>query len=207
MASPLTLCPWIPLGVLLLRDSRCMLTHAHYRPFPLFKPPARLGLTQLSNTFHSLWITSHGLIYIQRHQWRAAILCCLVSNLSVSSSKLASAINGVASLWGTGEIASLDFQQFIFFSVNSRAAKSPTATLCGCLSKHLYSATAAAVVPLGYMNFVSCIIWRHFMRDKKFHVVLCPPPLRQILETPLSAVAAVCPCHSPCTVPLTLFIC
>jgi len=32
------------------------------------------------------------------------------------------------------------------FLVNFRAAQNLSATLCGCLSKHLYSATAAALV-------------------------------------------------------------
>jgi len=50
----------------------------------------------------------------------------------------------------------LDFQQFIF-SVNLRAAQSLTATLCGCLSKHiLYSATAAAVVQSRLHEHVQC---------------------------------------------------
>jgi len=44
-------------------------------------------------------------------------------------------------LWGAlGHMhpSPLDFQQFNFFSVNFRAARSMTATLCGCLSKHIY---------------------------------------------------------------------
>jgi len=39
------------------------------------------------------------------------------------------------------------------------------------LQTHLHSAIAAAVVQSRlYMNLIQCIISRHFMRDKKFHV-------------------------------------
>jgi len=69
----------------------------------------------------------------------------------------------------------LDLQQFNFFSVNFTAAQSDSEFVRLPLQTYLYSATAAAVV--------QCIIWCHFVCDKKFHVVCAPP--HQILATPL----------------------
>ena len=47
--------------------------------------------------------------------------------------------------------------------------------LCAVVSRNIScSATAAAVVQSRQHKLVQCVISRHFMCDKKFHVVLCP---------------------------------
>ena len=67
----------------------------------------------------------------------------------------------------------------LFFSVHFTAARIPTAIFYSCLSKHLYSATAAAVVqsrqrdPCSLYYFVSFYVPEIFVR-----VVLCPPRTR-----------------------------
>ena len=76
-------------------------------------------------------------------------------------------------LWGTGARTSawLPSSNNLFFSVNFRAAQSLTATLCGCLSKHLYSATAAAVVESRLYEPCSVYYLASFYVRRK---VLCP---------------------------------
>ena len=83
--------------------------------------------------------------------------------------------------------APLDFQRFIFFQlILELHTQSLTATLCGCFSKHLYSATAAAVVqsrlhePCSvYYFFASFCVRRKVPRN------FLLPRMEQILAAPM----------------------
>jgi len=80
-----------------------------------------------------------------------------------------------------------------FCSVNFRAAQSLRPTSCGCLFKHISifcdsSCGSSVAATRTLCGVYRPIISRHFMFDKVSRsLVLSPPPLHQILATPVSS--------------------